>query len=193
MKKVKKPKSAIFTVISISAVILVMIYVNQSKQMEKHKEATIEKLSEAERLLELDIENDYPQAPRDLAKLHGDITRLLYSGVEDDEIKNLALWSRDIFDDELLTSNTEEQYLTDLYADIALWLKLNRRIEYNLVVNEDKEELYEIDGKEYATVYVSFTITGKGKTSELRRYIMRKDKEDKWKILGWEYITGDQD
>lgn len=193
MKKVKKPKSAIFTVISISAVILVMIYVNQSKQAEKHKETTIEKLSEAERLLELDIENDYPQAPRDLAKLHGDITRLLYSGVEDDEIKKLALRARDIYDDEFLTSNTEEQYLTDLYTDIALWLKLNRRIEYNLVVNEDKEELYEIDGKEYATAYVSFTITEKGKTSELRRYIMRKDKEDKWKILGWEYITGDQD
>ena len=35
----------------------------------------------------------------------------------------------------------------------------------------------------------SFTITEKGKVSELRRYIMRKDDDNKWKILGWDYIN----
>lgn len=189
MEKAKKPMSAVFTIISISAVILVLIYANQSKQSSNLKEDSLKKLSEVEELLQMDLDRDYPEIPREVAKLHGDMTRLLYSGVEDDEIKELAIKIRELYDDELLAINSEEQYLADLYSDIALWLQLKRRIEYNVVVNEDKEEVYTRDGKEYANAFISFTITEKGQTSELRRYTMRKDKNDKWRILGWEYIT----
>ena len=76
MKKSKRPMSAIFTVISIVAVILVLVYINQSKQSEKLKEASLKKLSEVEKLLEMDLDNDYPAMPRDLGKAHGDMTRL---------------------------------------------------------------------------------------------------------------------
>lgn len=193
MKKTRKPMSAIFTVISIGAVVLVMIFVNQSKQADKLKETSLEKLSEVEEMLEMDFDKDYPETPRALAQLHGDMTRLLYSGVEDDEIKGLAVKVRDLYDDEFLDSSSEEQYLTNLYTDIALWNQADRRISYNLVVNEEDEEAYELDGKEYATAFISFTIIEKGQTSELRRYIMRKDIDDKWKILGWEYIPVKKD
>jgi hypothetical protein len=189
MNKVKKPMSAVFTIVSISAVILVLIYANQSKQSANIKEDSLKKLSEVEKLLEMDLDKDYPETPREVAKLHGDMTRLLYSGVEDDEIKELAIKIRELYGDELLAINSEDQYLADLYSDIALWHQLERRIEYNVVVNEDKEEIYTREGKEYANAFISFTITEKGQTSELRRYTMRKDKNHKWKILGWEYIT----
>jgi hypothetical protein len=188
MNKAKKPISTIFTFISIIAVILVMIYVNQTRQANKQKETSLEILSEVEKLLEMDLDNDYPKTPRDVAKLHGDMTRLLYSGLEDGEIKNLAIKIRDLYDEEFLSKNPEEQYLTNLYSDIALWNQVNRRIEYNLVANKENEEFYELDGKKYATAYISFTIREKGQTSELRRYIMRKDDEGKWKVVGWEYI-----
>jgi hypothetical protein len=165
-----------------------MIYVNQTRQANKQKETSLEILSEVEKLLEMDLDNDYPKTPRDVAKLHGDMTRLLYSGLEDGEIKNLAIKIRDLYDEEFLSKNPEEQYLTNLYSDIALWNQVNRRIEYNLVANKENEEFYELDGKKYATAYISFTIREKGQTSELRRYIMRKDDEGKWKVVGWEYI-----
>lgn len=186
MNKARKPMSAIFTVISIAAVVLVLIYVNQSKQANDLKETSMEKLSEVEELLELDLDNEYPETPKEVAKLHGDMTRLLYSGVEDDEIKDLAIKIRELYDDEFLDKNPEEQYLAELYTDIALWNQVNRRIELNVVASEENEENYEKEGKQYATAYISFTITERGKTSELRRYIMRKDKDDRWKILGWD-------
>ena len=91
MNKAKKPISTIFTFISIIAVILVMIYVNQTRQANKQKETSLEILSEVEKLLEMDLDNDYPKTPRDVAKLHGDMTRLLYSGLEDGEIKTSQL------------------------------------------------------------------------------------------------------
>ena len=191
MKKAKRPISSVFTVISIAAVIVVLIFVNQSKQANNLKETSKEKLSEAEKMLELDLDADYPETPRDVAKLHGDMTRLLYSGVEDDEIKKLAIKIRALYDEEFLNNNPEEQYLSILYSDIALWLQLKRRIEYNTVVYEDLEEIVVQDGQEYATAFVSFTITEKGKTSEIRRYLMRKDKDNRWKILGWEYVSED--
>lgn len=192
MKKARKPMSAIFTVISIAAVVIVLIYVNQSKQSENLKEASLKKLTEVETLLEMEPDKDYPEMPREVSKLHGDMTRLLYSGIEDEEIKELALKIRELYDVELLAVNSEEQYLADLYSDIALWRQLDRKIEYNVVVNEENEEIYTRDGQKYANAFVSFTITEKGQTSELRRYTMRKDKEDKWKILGWEYISDNQ-
>ena len=72
MKKTRKPMSAIFTVISIGAVVLVMIFVNQSKQADKLKETSLEKLSEVEEMLEMDFDKDYPETPRALAQLHGE-------------------------------------------------------------------------------------------------------------------------
>lgn len=192
MNKAKKPMSTIFTVISIVAIILVLVYVNQSQQANKLKETSLEKKSEVEKMLELDIDNEYPETSREVAKLHGDMTRLLYSGVEDEEIKKLAIKIRELYDVEFISNNPEDQYLSNLYSDIALWLQVDRRIENNFVVNEEQEEINVIDGKEYATAFISFTITEKEKTSELRRYLMRKDENDKWRILGWEYMSDTQ-
>jgi len=191
LKNSKKYKSNLFTLISILAVILVMFIINRVQKENKLKEASKETLSEVQKILDMDLENDYPETPREVAKLHGDMTRLLYSGIEDDEIKKLAEKIRELCDEELLEKNPLDQYLNDLYTDISLWRKLNRKIENDFVVNEEREEIKEKDGKEYATAYISFTITEKGKTSELRKYLMRKDDDNKWKILGWDYITND--
>jgi len=191
LKNSKKYKSNLFTLISILAVILVMFIINRVQKENKLKEASKETLSEVQKILDMDLENDYPETPREVVKLHGDMTRLLYSGIEDDEIKKLAEKIRELCDEELLEKNPLDQYLNDLYTDISLWRKLNRKIENDFVVNEEREEIKEKDGKEYATAYISFTITEKGKTSELRKYLMRKDDDNKWKILGWDYITND--
>ena len=189
MKKAKRSITNIFTVISLLAVILVLFIVNRSQKADKLKETSMEKLSEVQKILEMDFENEYPRSPREVAKLHGDMTRLLYSGIEDEEIKELAVKIRELCDQELLEQNPMEQYLKDLYSDIALWRKVNRKIENNFVVNEEQETIVKKDGKEYATAYISFTITEKVKTSELRKYLMRKDENNRWKILGWEYIS----
>lgn len=188
MKRAKKPIANVFTLISIIAVILILFFINRSQKAEKLKETSMETLNEVQKILDMDLENDYPKTPREVAKLHGDMTRLLYSGIEDEEIEKLAVKIRELCDKEFLEHNPMDQYIKDLYSDIALWLKVGRKIENNFVVNEDKEEIVKKDGSEYATAFISFTITEKGKTSELRKYLMRKDENKKWKILGWEYI-----
>lgn len=189
MNKVKRPKSTIFTFISIIAVIIVLFYINRSQQSSKMEESSKEKLSEIQRMLKMDLDSEYPETPREVAKLHGDMTRLLYSGIKDDEVDELAMKIRELYDEEFLENNPVDQYLTNLYSDISYWQEVDRKIENDFVVNENLEENYKKDGKEYATAYISFTITEKGKVPEIRRYLMRKDENKKWKILGWEYIN----
>lgn len=138
---IKRPKSTIFSFISIIAVIIVLFYINRTYQSNKLKESSMEKLTEIQQVLLMDLDNEYPKTPRDVAKLHGDMTRLLYSGLEDEEVKDLAIKIRELYDEEFLENNPMEQYLTNLYSDIAYWLKVNRKIESNFVVNENLEEI----------------------------------------------------
>lgn len=192
MKKAKITIVNIFTFISVAAVIVVLFFINRSQKADKLKETSMENQTEVQKILDMDLEKDYPETPREVAKLHGDMTRLLYSGIEDDMIKELAVKIRELCDEEFLEKNPMEQYLKDLYSDISLWLKVNRKIESDFVVKEDMEEIVEKDGREYATAYISFTIAEKSKTSELRKYLLRKDENNKWKILGWVQVTGDE-
>lgn len=185
MKKNKKVFSYVFAISFIALIILVFFLLGRSQKEDKLKEASLEKLTEVQQVLAMDLDNEYPKTPRDVAKLHGDMTRLLYSGFEDEEIKDLAIKIRELCDEEFLNSNPEEKYLNELYTDLSLWNEFDRKIEYVYIVNKDKEEIYEIDGAEYATAYISFTISERGKISELRQYVMRKSEDNKWMILGW--------
>ncbi|NLJ97131.1 MAG: hypothetical protein GX321_08245 [Clostridiales bacterium] len=190
MKK-NKAISYIFAISFIALIILVFFVLGRSQKEGKLKEASLEKLTEVQQVLAMDFDKEYPKTPRDVAKLHGDMTRLLYSGLEDEEIKDLAIKIRELCDKEFLSNNPEETYLNELYSDLSLWNKFNRKIEHVYTVNKDKEENYEIDGSEYATAYISFTIVERGKTSELRQYIMRKSGDNKWMVLGWNVIPQD--
>lgn len=188
MKKNKKPLSNVLALSFIILIVLIFYYLGRSQKADNLKEASLEKLSEVQQVLAIDFDKEYPKTPRDVAKLHGDMTRLLYSGLEDEEVKDLAMKIRELCDEEFLSSNPEEQYLNNLYTDLSLWKELDRKVDVVIVVNEDKEETKVVDGVEHATAYILFTIIEKGKTSELRQYIMRKNENGKWKILGWEYI-----
>ncbi|NLL73933.1 MAG: hypothetical protein GX237_10450 [Clostridiales bacterium] len=191
MRKRKNPMSYVLAISFVILIVMVFLYLGRWQKENKMKEDSLEKLTEVEKVLALDFEKDFPKTPKEVAKLHGDMTRLLYSGLEDDEVKDLAKKIRELCDEELLNNNPEEQYFNNLYTDLSLWKELGRKIENVFVVNEDKEETKVVDGVQHATAFISFTIVEKGKTSELRRYIMRKNDDGKWKVLGWEHIPQD--
>ena len=51
---------------------------------------------------------------------------------------------------------------------------------------------YTLDGKEYTTVISYILIKAKGNTGKVyENFMCRKDKDGKWKILGWEQSTAD--
>lgn len=187
MGKLRKRITSIIAIILVVTIVVLLIYMEWSRKTNMKEKATEKSLTEAEKLLERDLDTNYPGTPREVAKYYSSITELLYSGIEDDEIEGLAKKIRLLYDDELLQNNPEEIYLTDLYSDIAAWNKAKRTITNYLLVNEELETRQERDGREYANVYVSYTIQERGKVSEVRKYIMRKSEDGKWKIFTWDY------
>lgn len=188
MGKAKKRITTAFAVVMIGTIIILLIYLEWSQRSSSKKVASENIREEVQSLLEKDLELYYPETPREAARLHGQMTKALYSGIGDEEIEALAKKIRLLYDGELLENNPEDKYLKDLYSEIAAWNKAERKITNYLIVNEDLEVREVIDGREYATVYVSFTITDQGKRTELRKYLLRSDEDGRWKVLGWEVI-----
>lgn len=190
----KSKKRTITTVISMSivAILILLLYFYWTNRTDPLNEASVENLSEVEQLLNKDLELYYPETPRELVKLYSSMMKVLYTEIDDTQTKALALKMRELCDTEFLDNNPEESYLNNLYTEIAAWKEKDRRITNFLLTDEDKNENNVIDGKEYATVYISYTFQEKSKFSETWRYLTRKNEEGDWKILGWEYVPEEE-
>lgn len=190
MGKSKKRMVSTIITMAVVAVIILLLYFYLAFRMNL-KETSVKDLSEVETLLDKDLELYYPETPREVVKLYSNMMKTLYTDLKDDEVKALALRIRELYDPEFLGTKTEEDYLKDLYSEIAQWKEANRKISYYLLVNEELEKESVISGKEYAVVYVSYTIQEKGKYSETWKFLLRLSEDDKWKILGWEYAPAE--
>jgi hypothetical protein len=173
------------------AIVIIIVYYYWTNRTEPLKETS--KQSEADKLINKDFENYYPETPKEVVKLYANMTKVLYGGdLNDDDTHALALKIRELFSKKLQEDNDEDTYLTDLYSDLATWKDKKRTITNALIVKEDLDEENEVDGVKYVTKYISFTIQESNKFTELRKVYLKQDENKKWKIFGWEYVTEEQ-
>lgn len=169
------------------AIIILMFYYYWSNRTEPLKDASVENMSEFDKIMNEDLTLYYPETPREVVKMFARIMKALYNNPKDEEIEPLAQKIRELYDADFLANNPEDTYLTNLTTDIAAWKDKDRRITNYLLVNEDQEQESEIDGVKYSVNYVSYTIQEKGKFTETWKVLLRQDENKKWKIVGWEY------
>jgi hypothetical protein len=186
MNKSKKRTTSTIISMTVFAVVALMLYYYWINRTEPLEETTRE-LTEIEKVLEKDLDSNYPKTPREVVKLYSNMLKLIYTDLEEEELEALAWKIRELYDLELIEKNPEDEYLNKLYMDIDEWKKAGRSISNYLIVDKESEQQKEIDDREYAIVYVTYTIQEKGKFSEKWRFLLRKDSLKKWKILGWEY------
>jgi len=192
-KSKKRTVSTIVTMVVV-AIIVLLLYFYLAFRMDLQKETSVEELSEVEKLLDKDLELNYPETPREVIKLHSNMMKTLYTELEDEEVEALALKIRELYDTEFLETKSEGDYLKDLYSEIAEWKDSDRKISYFHLVNEELEQESIIDGRKLAAVYVSYTIQEKDKFLETWRFLLRQSEEDeKWKILGWEFVPEEEE
>ena len=186
----KSKQRTVVTILTMSliAVMLIALYYYRNEQSKPVKEP----LSEAEVLLNKDLELYYPATPKEVVKLYSKILQTLYTDLEDDETKALALKIRELYDTELLENNPEEDYLKNIYTEIIEWKKAKRSITDFSFIHEEDYVTDKIDGREYTTVQVIYTFEEKAKHLEEWRFLLRRDEEDHWKILGWNYLPGEK-
>ncbi|MGB4660356.1 MAG: DUF6715 family protein [Mobilitalea sp.] len=191
--KAKYRTLATVLIMSLLALIIIAIYLYFSNRTEPLEEPSVENMSEIELLLDKDLDLYYPESPREVTKLFSRMMKAIYdTDTEQDQLEVIAMKIRNLYDEEFLTNNPEDTYLTNLYTDIAIWKEADRRITNFIVADEETNQISEIDGVKYAIVSVSFTIQENGKFVEKWEVMLRQGNDKKWKILGWKTVSEDK-
>lgn len=188
MEKSKKRTILTIVTMTILSIIVVWFYFYWSNRTVSTNDASDVELTEVDKFLNKDLELYYPETPREVVKLYSGMMKLLYTDIDDEQVKSLALKIRELYDVELIEINPKEQYLNNLYTEIASWKEKGRKITNYLLYDEEAEAVSTIDGMDYATVYISYTVQENGKVTERWRFLLRKNELGRWKLLGWEYV-----
>ena len=148
-------------------------------------------LKSGEDLLKKNMEQDYPLTPTAVVSYYSDLLLTYYNDDCSDSMrKDLMNQSRLLYDDELLENNSEEDQLYALQEDIAGYEKKKKQIINYTVCDTGDVEYSNLDGRDVALAFVSYRVREKKDLSDVaQEFLLRKDEEGRWKILGWQLST----
>ena len=186
----KKSKAKSHVGIVVFLVVLVACIVGCFAYLAKKpgKDASSSSLSTVQTVLSRDLEGDYPPTPKEVLKYFTEIQKCFYNEkCTEEEIEQLGMKARELYDDELLAANETEFYLSQLKAEISTFKKNNRRINSVSVAYSVNVDFFEMDGRECAKLQCAYSILNGGKSEILRQvYVLRRDENRRWKIYGWD-------
>lgn len=188
MNKSKKSSKKTIVVMTIFLIVIVISYYFIRTSTKPLIKIGTDNATEYDKLLEKDIQNNYPSSPREVVKLYNRIMKCLYNqDLKDEEIDKLAEVLRVLLDEELLNNNPKDSFLIDLKSEITTYRKASRTI-INYTVQGNKDVGYwEKNEEELASVVSSISLKENSDyTKVFHKYILRQDNDGKWKILGWE-------
>ncbi|MBQ8970259.1 MAG: hypothetical protein IJ073_02965 [Lachnospiraceae bacterium] len=151
------------------------------------------KLSAVQQLLARNLNSSYPPTPKEVVKLYSEYTRCFYSETyTDEELEALAIKSRELLDDELVANQTDAQFLLSLKEDIEKWKSEGRSISSYSIASAADVEYDTFDGYEWARLSCYYSMRVGTNILPVREvFLLRKDFEGHWRIVGWE--MGDED
>lgn len=158
------------------------------------EEAT--EVTEKDALMSKNIEVSYPSTPREVLKLYNRYMVCLY-GVEsdqltDDEVRTLGIKMRQMYDEELLEANPQESHLQKLTQEIVAFQADEKVMIQANVCDSNEVDYIDVDGASGALLEASYFIKKGSKefSRTYQQYLMRKDANGNWKILGFEKVNG---
>lgn len=145
-------------------------------------------------LLAKDYVMDYPPTPKEVVKYYAEMTQVLYNGeCIEEEIELLAYNMLLLCDIEFVDYQVTEEYLVALKTEIDAYRENNWRISSYALSSSEDVVYYENEGDEYAQLFCSLSIQkGEDTASINQSYILRKDEEGRYKILGWQTALIDE-
>lgn len=183
MKKVTVVVTVVLMIVVVG-VVGVFAYLSGRDRDEKD-EAT---LSNVEKVLNRDLNIDYPATVKEVVKYYSEIVRLFYAeDTTEEEVEKLGMKARELFDSELLENNETQFYLMSLKADVQDFNESRRFITNVVVASSVNVDTFQEDGYEFARISCGYNITEKGVTNQvIIIYLLRRDENRRWKIYGWE-------
>lgn len=185
-------KSRVIIIVVICVALLVGGYL---LWMNKNGDASSEdvELTKVQQLITKDLSKNYPATPREVVKLYNEIITCYYSEeYTEDELEVLVDMTLMLMDEELVANNPKEDYLKRVKAEILAFEVAERTIVSYTLESSNEVEFGKIDGEESAIVQTSYFIKEKNSYSKTYQdYLLRKNEDGEWKILGFEKVEGD--
>ena len=134
-----------------------------------------------------------PGSPRAVIKYYNRILLCLYNETYDDEqYQKLLEKMRALMDEELLENNPQDTFSTQMQNDIAAYKAESKIIATASVCDTDEVAYKKVEGSDCAYVTVSYFLRStKAYNRANQEYVLRKDENGDWKILGFVALEGD--
>lgn len=187
-----KAKSIKIIIVALVLAALVMGYYYYLSNKSKTAKEEIVQITTVQNVLMRDLEDYYPPSPKEVLKYYSDITQCFYNEeYTDEELEQLALKIQELYDDELVANKSQEDYMKDLRDEIAdMKIKKCTISSYQVSASTDVEFYSEGDDS-YAKLYCTYNMYQAGTPiSSKEQFVLRKDENEHWKILGWELVNG---
>lgn len=144
-----------------------------------------------QKVLQRDLERNYPPTPKEVVKCFADITQCFYNEeYTEDDLEKLANKIQELYDEELIANKSQEDYMQDLRTEIADMKNKKYTIySYEVSASTDVEFFTEKEDS-CARLFCIFNVKqGSGNVPSMEQFILRKDEEGHWKILGWDLVN----
>ena len=148
-------------------------------------------VSEVQSLILKDLTgNNYPASPREVIRFYNRILTCYYNEeLSDEEIKALVEQTRLLMDDELADNKPADTFYLSVKAEIDNYRREKQKMSNSVICSSNDVEYVTIDGADCAYVTCSYYVRYPDKITKTdQKYVLRKDEEDKWKILAFEYL-----
>ena len=175
---------------TIVLIVLILMALSYYTYLSNRNEKPVDEKPEITRVQDVlmrDLTIQYPPSPKEVVKYYCEITQCFYNEeYSEEELNDLALKIRELYDDELIADKSLEQYFTDLKQDIDDYKEKGIVISSFATSASTDVEYSRVEEKEYASLYCTFTLRQNTELSAtVHKFLLRKDEEGHWRILGW--------
>ncbi len=183
MKKTTVKVTIILLLLIVGVVGVYAFLVGKSKA-----DATDAALTAVQKVLYRDLSRNYPATPKEVIKYYTEIEKCFYDPkTTDEELTELGLKARELYDSELLEANDLEYYQIRLKADVQDFQEKKRTITNVAVAPAVNVDMFREDGYEFARISCDYNVMeGSSSNAVSIVYLLRRDENRLWKIYGWE-------
>lgn len=184
-------KGMIIMLVLLALILGYYAYLSNRSKKDKSEEVVISAVQE---VLMRDMEKNYPPTPKEVLKYYSELTQCFYNEeLTEEELRDLGMRARELYDDELVANQTEEEYLSDLEFDVASFHSKGLTVfSFSTSSSTDVEE-FTMDGRKWARLYCIYNLRqGSAMLSTQEVFLMRKDEDGHWKIYGWDLVENEE-
>jgi hypothetical protein len=175
------------TLALLAVVVVIWYYVDSNKPSESGDIKEGPGVREIDKVLNKNLEDSYPFTAREVVQLFIRIQKCYYNEKwTEDEFVKLAYKASELFDEELLNANPFDEYYDELKTEVDQY-KDEGKIINRTILDKTSEVVYStVEEQKYASINCTYYLKSDSGTSKVvETYILRKDENDRWKILGW--------